>query len=50
MADNAYSIPHSIIVDYRYFDTILLADLPGFEPGSRAPEAPMLSRLYYRSN
>ena len=26
------------------------ADLPGFEPGSRAPEAPMLSKLYYRSN
>lgn len=20
---------------------------PGFEPGSKAPEAPMLSRLYY---
>lgn len=26
------------------------ADPPGFEPGSRAPEAPMLSKLYYRSN
>ena len=25
------------------------ADPPGFEPGSKAPEAPMLSRLYYGS-
>ena len=25
------------------------ADLPGFEPGSRAPEAPIISKLYYGS-
>lgn len=23
---------------------------PGFEPGSEAPEAPMLSKLYYEPN
>ncbi len=27
---------------------ITIAGRPGFEPGSEAPEAPMLSRLYYR--
>lgn|GEM_PF-3117876 len=26
------------------------ADPPGFEPGSEAPEAPILSRLYYESS
>ena len=25
-----------------------VAGPPGFEPGSGAPEAPMLSKLYYR--
>ncbi len=24
-------------------------DLPGFEPGSEAPEAPVISKLHYRS-
>jgi hypothetical protein len=27
-----------------------LTDPPGFEPGSEAPEASILSRLYYESN
>lgn len=27
-----------------------MTDPPGFEPGSEAPEASILSRLYYESN
>ncbi len=28
----------------------VVADSPGFEPGTEAPEAPVLSRLYYESS
>ncbi len=28
----------------------VLADSPGFEPGTEAPEASVLSRLYYESS
>ena len=30
-------------------DGKIIADPPGFEPGSEAPEASILSRLYYES-
>lgn len=29
---------------------VIEAGPPGFEPGSEAPEAPMLSKLYYEPN
>ncbi len=29
---------------------MMKAGPPGFEPGSEAPEAPMLSKLYYEPN
>lgn len=34
--------------DRWYFENI--TDPPGFEPGPEAPEASILSRLYYESN
>ena len=33
----------------RYNTSGARADLPGFEPGSEAPEAPVISKLHYRS-
>ena len=29
---------------------MIVADPPGFEPGSEAPETPIISRLYHGSN
>ena len=42
-------VQYNKTTELRHITIIIKADPPGFEPESEAPEASMLSKLYYES-
>ena len=50
MFDQEGLIKVGIMISGYYSSTKIGTGLPGFEPGFRAPEAPVLSWLDYRPN